>query len=239
MTLTPHLQKHPTPLGYTSPSWLPIPINQAVTTIMESLPAHAFDIHGGCFCKAVTYTVSVPALESRPFTRDPPVRPYGPQTETLKRLPIIALDHCNSCRRIAGSILECWFICPHSWTQFFLLLRSSSHPTSGALASSGQARQVKPSTQEVLTPDKDLEHETYLKGFQSSEGANRTFCGRCGTNLTFYWSGEDDPPDGWGPHFDVAVGTLEKESVEMQGMRPGRESWWKDGIPWVQEMIGE
>lgn len=75
----------------------------------------------------------------------------------------------------------------------------------------------------------------------SSEGAHRTFCARCGTHLTFHWTGDDDEwvLKNWGPHADIAMGTFEKESVEMEGMRPGRQSWWDDGIKWVQEMIRE
>jgi len=41
----------------------------------------------------------------------------------------------------------------------------------------------------------------------------------------------------WGEYFDVAVGTFEKEGVEMEGMRPGRESWVGDGIAWVGRVL--
>jgi hypothetical protein len=39
------------------------------------------------------------------------------------------------------------------------------------------------------------------------------------------YSGDDKKmakEESWGPNFDVAVGTFEKESIEMEGMRPGR-----------------
>ena len=95
---------------------------------------------------------------------------------------------------------------------------------------------------EYLRPSKELEETTYVKAFQSSEYVHRTFCGRCGTHLTVFCSDVDDEmarEENWGPHFDVPVGTFEKESVEMPGMRPGRQGWWEDGIGWVKEMIGE
>jgi len=46
--------------------------------------------------------------------------------------------------------------------------------------------------------------------------------------LSFFYSGDDDEmasEENWGPHFDIAVGTFENESVEMEGMRPGRQGW--------------
>ena len=122
--------------------------------------------------------------------------------------------------------------------QFSLLPRDSRHADSGVLATGDETQRVTPATAEVLTPANKIEEKTYLKGFKSSESADRTFCGRCGTHFTFYYAGgDDDEAKDWGPYFDVAIGTFEKESLEMEGMRPGRQSWWDDGIKWVQEMI--
>jgi hypothetical protein len=58
--------------------------------------------------------------------------------------------------------------------------------------------------------------------------------------LSYYYAGEDDEmrlEENWGEYFDVAVGTFEKDSVEMDGMRPGRESWVGDGIEWVGRIL--
>jgi len=58
--------------------------------------------------------------------------------------------------------------------------------------------------------------------------------------LSYYYAGEDDEmrkEEHWGEYFDVAVGTLEKGSVEMEGMRPGRVSWVGDGIGWVGRVL--
>jgi hypothetical protein len=204
---------------------------------MTSLPITPFVLQGGCFCKAITYTISVPPFASRPLIPEPPKRPFGPQNEVTERLPIISLDHCNSCRRISGAIVECWFICPQSWTSFSLIPRkSSSEP------SSHQAGSTPRTTSEIVRPTKDLEEMAYVKAFQSSENAHRTFCGRCGTHLTFFYSGEDDDmaaEENWGPYFDIAVGTFDTESAEMRGLRPGMQSWWGEGIGWVREVLGE
>jgi len=197
---------------------------------MASLPTTPFVLHGGCFCKAITYTISVPALESRPVIPDPPKRPFGLQNKVTERLPIITLDHCNSCRRISGSIVECWFVCPQSWATFSLLSRSlESHP-------------IPPTTSEVLRPSKEVERVTFIKAFQSSENAHRSFCGRCGTHLSFFYSGDDDEmarEENWGPYFDIAVGTLEKESVETEGMTLGRQGGGEEGIGGVKGVLGE
>jgi hypothetical protein len=58
--------------------------------------------------------------------------------------------------------------------------------------------------------------------------------------LSYYYAGEVDEmrsEENWGEYFDVAVGTFEKGSVEMEGMRPGRESWVEDGIGWVGRIL--
>lgn len=200
-------------------------------TQMASLPVTPFVLHGGCFCKAITYTISVPSLGSRPLIPNPPKRPFGPQNQTMESLPIITLDHCNSCRRIPGAIVDCWFVCPQPWATFSLLSRALP-----------ESRITSSTTAEVLRPTKELEDATFVRGFESSEHAHRTFCGKCGTHLSFYYSGEDDDmarEENWGPHFDVAVGTFEKESVEMEGMRPGSQGWWDEGIGWVKDVLRE
>ncbi|KFY74610.1 hypothetical protein V499_05357 [Pseudogymnoascus sp. VKM F-103] len=202
---------------------------------MAALPTTPFTLAGGCFCKAVTYTVSVPDVASRPTLPKPPKFPLGPQTEDCERLPIISIDHCNSCRRIAGTVIQSWFICLQSWTTFYLLPRFTSTRT-GASAEILRVR----TTAEALIPDKDILETTYLSYFSSSKDVHRTFCGRCGTGLTYHYSGEDDEmaaEDKWGPYFDIALGTLDEESTKVEGLRPTRHGHCDDGIGWVKEMV--
>lgn len=91
-------------------------------------------------------------------------------------------------------------------------------------------------------PNKTIQEKTYLTYFSSSEESNRTFCGKCGTHLTFYNSG---PPgkvakEGkWGPYFDVASGTIDREFLEMEGFKPSRRVWDDDGIEWVKKLLKE
>jgi hypothetical protein len=201
---------------------------------MPSLPSTPFEVHGGCFCTAITYTISIPALESRPLLREPPRRPFGPQTTVSDRLPLISIDHCNSCRRVAGGVIQVWFICPQKWASFSLLSRSAN--------SEAEQRITSNSTADVLRPSKELEESTFVKRFDSSEHAHRIFCGRCGTPLSFLYSGDDDEmvkEENWGPHFDVALGTFDRESAEIEGMRPGRQGWYKEALPWVKQVLEE
>jgi hypothetical protein len=147
---------------------------------------------------------------------------------------MIDLDHCNSCRRVAGAIVQCWLICPQKWATFSLLSRATKP--------AGEERITSISTAEVLHPNEELEKLTFVKGFDSSEHAHRIFCGRCGTPLTFMYSNDDDDmkkEENWGPYLDIALGTLEKESAEMEGMRPGRQGWFADGIEWVKKVFDE
>ncbi|KFZ06557.1 hypothetical protein V501_07283 [Pseudogymnoascus sp. VKM F-4519 (FW-2642)] len=202
---------------------------------MAALPTTPFTLTGGCFCKAVEYTVSVPDVASRPTLPKPPKFPLGPQTEDCERLPIISIDHCNSCRRVAGTVFQSWFICLQRWTTFYLLPRFTVTRT----GADTEIRIILTAA-EALIPDKDILEKTYLSYFSSSKDVHRTFCGRCGTGLTFHYSGEDDEmaaEDKWGPYFDVALGTLDEKSTKVEGMKPTRHGHCDDGIGWVKDMV--
>jgi hypothetical protein len=201
---------------------------------MGTLPKEPFKLHGGCFCKAITYTISVPSLESRPLINRPLKDLIGPQNEVNERLPWIALDHCNTCRRISAAIVQAYLIIPLSWTQFTLLPRSVD-----PMAVPANAPHIEPTINEYLVPQKELLESTHVRHFSSSEGVHRTFCGNCGTQLSYYCSDVYEGCMRWGGHFDVFVGTLEKESVEMEGFYANRQGWTEFGIPWVKKLINE
>lgn len=200
---------------------------------MTSLPATPFTLTGGCFCSAISYKISVPELSARAGVPKIFTAPaLGPQNEVTERLPIITIDHCNSCRRIAGALAECWFICPQSWMQFSLLQKSSD-----AISELMTAR-LEPETLAVLKGDEELLKSTYLSHFSSSENVHRTFCGKCGTHLTFHFArGAKKGYEHWPPIFDVAVGTMDKESLEMEGFGARRQGWQQDGIGWFQRLL--
>jgi hypothetical protein len=58
--------------------------------------------------------------------------------------------------------------------------------------------------------------------FASSPGKRRTFCGGCGTSLTYE---RDDRPDS----IDIHTATLD----EPDGFAPDREIWLEDRIAWM------
>ena len=38
---------------------------------------------------------------------------------------------------------------------------------------------------------------------------------------------------------DIVVGSLEKESLETEGVRPDRHFYWESGVSWVKEWARE
>jgi hypothetical protein len=179
---------------------------------------------------------------------NPNIQLIGPQNESNERLPLISLDHCTSCRRIGGSIIESWIIFPGSWAQFELQRRPSDDPDLSKLTLLDESKlenPITPPTIDVLTGKVELLETTNLRHFSSSKDVSRVFCGKCGTHLTFKYTG---PVTGitklakeagmkWEPHFDIAVGTLDKESLEMEGFRPSVHTWYTNGIEWVQKLL--
>jgi len=117
------------------------------------------------------------------------------QTEVMQRLPIITLKNGRP-------------------------TRSCSEADTSSTPAGEEARITSMQSSEVLHPAKELKERTFIKGFQSSEHSHGTFCGRCGTHLSFYYSGEDDDmvaEDKWGPHFDIPGRTLRTRVWRLAG----------------------
>ena len=195
------------------------------------LPKIPFQLRGGCFCRSIRYTISVPALEDRRELPQAPAsldRMLVPVNEVNARMPIISLDHCRSCRGVPGAILGSWVICPPEWVTFELQPLDTEKDT------------IKKDAMSYLETDKSLADQTTMTHFQSSENTNRTFCGKCGTHLTFYKSGPASPMKQLlGPFFDISTGTLDKACLEMEGLVPGMQVWDQEGIPWVVKLVAE
>ena len=86
---------------------------------------------------------------------------------------------------------------------------------------------------ELFKPGRDKD-KYHLNFYQSSPAVTRTFCGRCGTNLTYFIS--DGMGEGFPEIFDVVLGTLDREVLEKDWMAPDRHCWWSCGIKWIQEL---
>jgi hypothetical protein len=39
------------------------------------------------------------------------------------------------------------------------------------------------------------------------------------------------------PMVDIVMGSLDKESLEMEGVRPDRHFYWNHGVEWVKNVI--
>lgn len=83
--------------------------------------------------------------------------------------------------------------------------------------------------------DKELYETTYLASFKTSEYVSRAFCGKCGTCDC----SEEPGLDRKIPRCDITLGSLDKNSLEMEGMRPCMQTWLEDGIDWVEKLVVE
>ncbi len=183
---------------------------------MAFLPKEPLTLTGGCFCGACRYTVSVPALEDRPLHPTAKPTPTSATKSVETRVPVIDIDHCNNCRRTSGAIVQIWFICPTDWVKWEL------QTTSGDTHAFSTAEAVGPEPKGG---------STQLKRFQASDRATRSFCGKCGTNLTYYSHKR------YGPEavVDIAVGSMDQDSLELA--KPDRHGWWDSGTGWIQDLV--
>lgn len=160
------------------------------------------------------------------------------------RLPLIPLDHCSTCRRLLGAIVQCWIILPQTWVSWDLLLKPASSDPSADVRNT------------LSTPEVVYSGKHYLAAFQSTadDGTNgsvsRTFCSRCGTTFTFAFkasegaasrslsgtgNGEGEVGKAFPAIISLTVGSLDNESLEM--VRPDRHGWWGAGIGWIKELL--
>ncbi|KAG8629504.1 hypothetical protein KVT40_003369 [Elsinoe batatas] len=191
---------------------------------MAFLPTSPVTLEGGCMCKAVRYTVKIPALKERPISAKAVTYHYGKKLDGLTRMPFVTIDHCESCRLSCGGLVQSWMIMPQPWVTFHL-----KNPTQ--MSSSGREY----STKDVIMPSKEVLDSTTVRSYKSSEDVHRTFCGTCGSTLTYGFDGNETSP--YGPILDLTVGTLDRESLESDGFRVDRQGWWDDGICWIRDLF--
>jgi hypothetical protein len=212
---------------------------------MAFLPPTSMNLTGGCLCRAIRYKINIPEILSRPLHPTaapiPMPMPSGTVESKPTRLPLIELDHCTSCRLAAGSIIQSWVVCPLSWVEWHLVSKHApqdEEPIPNAPPPRPKEEDYSPySTIQITTPSPSVLKSTFLSIFTSSENVHRAFCSRCGTSLTYYYGG---PKPGWTlpeKNFNVALGTLDEECLEMEGIRPERHGWWTDGIGWVKRLV--
>ncbi|KAI5846692.1 Mss4-like protein [Tricharina praecox] len=174
-------------------------------------------LSGGCHCGANTYQLTLPAQPSPPF-------------------PLVDFDHCTSCRRTSGALLQAWIILPQSWAVFHI---SSTFDQSHTVYASSVV------TAGALRKELGGGEPKSLVHYASSPGVSRAFCARCGTHLVYSRVYEEreagDGPEGEGDGEDfvgVSLASLDKDSLE-RAPRPLQHTWWGDGVPWLKEMIAK
>jgi hypothetical protein len=228
---------------------------------MAFLPKEATTLKGGCFCKAIRYTIDIPSIEDRQLVPDalPTTISHDPTSALSTLFPLVSLDHCESCRRASGGIVQCWAICPAEWIHWRFLLRDQDAETNSGQETVSNFKhdeniEEKPhislSTLDAVTPrtpkkgaiKTDTSNpslsptaQTFITHVNSSPDAYRSFCARCGTNLTFFY----DRPESslMPPIVDITVGSLDSESLEK--IRPDRHGWWDDGTEWIKKLLRE
>lgn len=212
---------------------------------MSQIPHTPLTLHGGCFCRAVRYKVSIPPFSER--GEIPMAVPVPPSTDTV-RFPVIGVDHCTSCRLSMGALFQTWLVMPNDWVEFSLAPR----PKNGVERGEGEGddddgcgkitfndyERVTPPVLDIVKPTKDIRKTTYLGYYRSNPSIHRTHCSRCGTTLTYHYSGAFPPQYSMlPPMIDLTMGSLDKGSLEMEGVRPDRHGWWTDSVPWVAELL--
>lgn len=190
------------------------------------LPHDAFHIKGGCNCGAVRYEALIPPFSERPAT---PYHTPGADIGDL-RIPGIYIDHCNDCRRATSSILPTVLVCDIQTVQVSLLSRSAD------VEKIKQKGDWVPAAEIFDFRNTALE-QVYLTVYKSSEERSRWFCSRCGTMLAYSVDPGVIPPEwGWPTMLDIWLGTVDREDLEPDYMRPERMLWCEKGVPWIREL---
>ncbi|MCJ1383236.1 hypothetical protein MMC17_006874 [Xylographa soralifera] len=194
------------------------------------LPASSITINGGCNCRAIRYRIAIPSL---------PQRPIHPYSHGKAPLPTIVTDHCNDCRRATGSILPAWICTPLAFVSASALPRSAlSDPGAPSHAASPEPNDAIEASREwvpaldVFEPARPT--ESFVSCFRSSPGVTRTFCGRCGTHLTYM---REPTPPGWPDMLDVVLGSVDRDELAAEWLTPERHLWWDCGLDWVRELV--
>ncbi|MCJ1446550.1 MAG: hypothetical protein MMC23_007055 [Stictis urceolatum] len=199
------------------------------------LPNTPFTLCGGCMCRSVRYQIIVPAFEERPLN------PTDRQKQA--RLPVVATDSCNTCRQATGAVLPIWMCVPADMLQMKLAPWLNGPPAVNeeAAAIDKQTLEPTPTSEAFLLADTHIypssspsPSSTTLRTYPSSPGVTRSFCGLCGTSLTF---SRKPMTAGYPDMFDVLLGTLDREWVEQDWLAPERHFWLSCEIPWVNRIL--
>jgi len=197
-------------------------------------PSASFTIHGGCNCRAVRYKIQIPPFSERQIHPAIVNTPAAKEPDAC-RLPFTAWDHCNDCRSATASLLPAWLCAPASIVTVTCMLASSTQEnlanrpdklypglslvipcgkfTNFAEEEGGvsEATITRPGLAFLAPPFSSEVQDTYIRQYESSDKRTRTFCSRCGTNISYNVSPMPEP---WPDMLDILLGTIDREDLE-------------------------
>lgn len=209
------------------------------------LPPTPLTIHGGCNCRAIRYTIQIPALSGRALhplveaSKTPP-----PTDPTACRLPFACWDHCNDCRSAVGSLLPAWLCTPADMVTVTAIISNSNisssnpnhvYPNLDAAVPAGKFPKIRDEAVQGNAPlDKTTGESTITRpGLELLappfvKDASRTW-------LRYYESSEmrtrtfcgrcgtplcyniSPMPEPWPDMLDIVLGTIDREDLEKVG----------------------
>jgi len=86
--------------------------------------------------------------------------------------------------------------------------------------------------EQIFTPS-EISEDSFLTFYQSSENRRRSFCGRCGTSVSY---AALPMPEGWPDMLDIVMGTVDRGDLEGEALRPERMLWWDYGVGWIKDL---
>ncbi|ORY58849.1 uncharacterized protein BCR38DRAFT_413166 [Pseudomassariella vexata] len=191
------------------------------------LPREPFTIHGGCNCKAIRYRISVPPHKDRVLS--PYCTPGGDIGD--HRLPVTQICHCNDCRHATAQLPSFILMALTSSVQV------SAAPTLADIEALGNEHTWTPGT-EMFDHTNTVHKETWLGLYKSTPVRSRWFCKRCGVQIAYNLDAGSVPEEwGWPVMVNFCLGTVDREYLEKDYMKPDHANWTALGIPWVRDLV--
>ena len=184
------------------------------------LPKDAFTLSGGCNCRAVRYRVIVQAFQNRSPN---PYRTPGSDIGDLRVL-FVAICHCNDCRRASANILPHVLVTDITGVNVALVATPAR--------TSADDKRIWEEAESVFDfTNASIRTNTTLAVYKSSPQRSRWFCNNCGTPLGYSVDDGVIPEEWkWPKMLDLWLGTLDRESLEQEYMKPERKLWCHYGI---------
>ncbi|KAE9369025.1 hypothetical protein N431DRAFT_428696 [Stipitochalara longipes BDJ] len=135
------------------------------------------------------------------------------------RFPQVLIDHCNDCRRATGCLTPVWIATVVSYIDV-------------SIQTTGERAWIKG---DDIFKRENLGTKQYspFKWYKSSETKFRGFCDNCGTSLCYRSTAL---MESWPDMVDILLGTVDREYLEKDWLKPERELWWDMGVPWIRDL---